>query len=488
MVAIRVKDKEVEFSEAELIVLAKAGMLNVGEKHDTSSATPNAAPLHGPFPGSSTQFGILSQPGVRPGLFNGASQPRGISQVIPAVKSVIQNETIQILTGVTAGSGNNNTSACADAPVAGDLKTMSYTNTFGIVHIGTKIDDVTQIGLRRDRTDVDRDVLNNAMQTNPFLPRVPGIDGAGIAQSRLRAAIYTLGTELGRNMGPVQYVGVAGTESNTYRGIARQWNGLDRWIRTGYQDSVTGLAAPRADSLVYGFNAPITGTGTGAFANGRSIVQAITEMIFSMHDLDAQLGLGDVQRALVMRPDAFLALVDQWSCAYAVAYCSSDAAGQPLTRDAEATRRRRDDMWNGRYLLVNGEAFPVIFDDSIPRDVLANNYYKSDIYLVALSWNGQPMLFAEYFPMDNSEAEEFLTGMGIQEATSTTVNDGLYRVFKRQTKGCIQYDFFARLRLTVLAPFMFGRIDDVFYNSYYRQTDSTPGASFHYDGGSTYRN
>ena len=476
-----------EFAPEVVQQMIDAGILGTGAKHDTSSATPNAAPLHGPFPGAPTQFGILSQSGVRPGIFNGTAQPRGISQIIPAFKSVILNETIQVLTGVTAGSGNNNTSACADAPVAGDLKTMSYTNTYGIVHIGTKIDDVTQIGLRRDRTDVDRDVLNNAMQTNPFLPRVPGIDGEGIAQSRLRAAIYTLGTELGRNMGPVQYVGVAGTENNTYRGIARQWNGLDRWIRSGYVDSVTGLAAPRADSLVYSFNGVITGTGTGAFTSGRTIVQAITELIFSMQDMDSQLGLGEVNRALVMRPDAFLALVDQWACTYAVAYCGDGTAGQPVTRDAEATRRRRDEMWNGRYLLVNGEQFPVIFDDSIPREVLANNNYKSDIYLVALSWNGQPMLFAEYFPMDNSEAEQFLTGMGIQEATSTTVNDGLYRVFKRQTKGCIQYDFFARLRLTVLAPFMFGRIDDLFYNSYYRQTDSTPGASYHLNGGSTYR-
>jgi hypothetical protein len=210
-------------------------------------------------------------------------------------------------------------------------------------------------------------------------------------------------------------------------------------------------------------------------------------MIFSMQDLDGQLGLGDVQRALVMRPDAFLAVVDQWACSYAVAYCSDGTAGQPVTRDAEATRRRRDEMWNGRYLLVNGEQFPVILDDSIARDVLGNNYYKSDIYLVALSWNGQPMLFAEYFPMDNPEAEAFLTGMGVPEATSTTVNDGMYRVFKRQTKGCIQYDFYARVRLAVLAPFMFARLDDIFYNSYWRQTDSTPGQSFYLDGGSTYR-
>lgn len=470
------------YSDADLAVLAKHGLLGVGQKHDASSTTPSAQALHGPFPGNANMYGVFSAPGVRPGMFNATSRVRSIMRHIPMLRSEYLNEIIEIMTGVTEGSGNNNVSACADAPKAGDLKTCQQTYTFGIMHLGTKVDDVTQIGLRKNRADVDRMAYNLAAAENPWLPNVPGIGGDGAFTSRLRSAMYTLGVELERNASRVMYVGSAGTENNTYRGVARQWNGLDNLIKTGYTDAVTGLACARTDSDVVSFNAEIDGTDTFS----RDIVEAVTDLLFGLEDLARSLSLAGVTWALVMRPDLFRRLTEVWACSYATYRCAGTAT-EPVNQDALSIYRTRVEMFNGEYLLVDGRQVPVILDDAIPQDNLGNNHYKSDIYAVALSWAGRPLLFGEYFPMNNSEAEQYLTGAGIPDATTATVNGGLYRVFKRQTKGCLEYDFFGRVRLILDAPFLSGRLDDIRYKSYYKQTAPIPGFSHYLNGGVTHR-
>lgn len=470
-----------EFTDDQVQIMLDQGMLG-GAKHDVSSTTPSAQALHGAFPGNANMYGVFSYPGVRPGMFDATARVRSITNIIPMFRSEYINEIIEIMTGVTAGSGNNATSACADAPKAGNLKTCQQTYTFGIIHLGTKVDDITQIGLRRNRADVDRMRYNQAMVDNPWLPNVPGIGGDGAFTSRLRSAMYTLGVELERNVSPVMYVGAAGTESNTYRGVARQWAGLDNLIKTGYTDAVTGLACPRADSDVVSWNAEIDGTDTFS----RDIVEAFTDTYFSARDRASQVGLNDVQWAFIMRPDLFRRLTEVWACSYATYRCSGTTT-EPVNLDARSIYDTRISMFNGEYLLIDGQQVRVILDDSIARDTLGNNHYKSDVYMVALSWAGRPLLFGEYFPLNNAEAEEYLTGAGIPEATTATVNNGLYRVFKRQTKACIEYDFFSRLRLILDAPFLSSRIDDIRYKSYYKQQDALPGMSFHYNGGVSYR-
>lgn len=471
-----------EYNETEIETLAKAGVLNIGEKHDTSSTTPSAQALHGPFPGNANQYGVFTSPGVRPGMFSANARVESIGKYIPMARSEYLNEIIEIMTGVTAGSGTNSTSACGTAPKAGDLKTCQQTYTFGIIHIGTRVDDITQIGLKKNRADVPREFYNMAMLDNPWLPNVPGIDGLTTSTSRLRAAMYTLGVEMERNISPVHFVGTAGTENNTYRGVARQWNGLDNLIKTGYTDAVTGLACPRADSVVTSFNAAISGTD----ALGRDIVEATTDTLFSVQELARKLSLSGTSWALVMRPDLFRALTEKWACSYATYRCSGSAT-ETVNLDGLSIYNTRVDMFNNRYLLVEGERVPVILDDSITRETLGNNHYKSDVYGVALSWAGRPLLFAEHFPMDNGEAEEFASAFGLSGDETTTVNNGLFRVFKRVTKGCYEYDFFARVRLILDAPFLSFRVDDLQYNSYYNQVDPIPGTSYYANGGVSYR-
>lgn len=473
---------EKEYNEAELAVLAKAGVLQIGEKHDTSSTTPTAQALHGPFPGNNNQYGVFSSAGVHPGMWNATARVQSIGRYIPMFRSEFYNEIIEISTGVTAGSGNNSTNACAVGPKAGDLKTMQQVYTFGVIHMSTRIDDITQVGMRKNRSDVDRQFYNQASVDNPWLPQVPGIDGLSNTASRLRASLYTLGVELERNVSPVHFVGVAGTEDNSYRGVARQWAGLDGLIKTGYTDAVTGLAAPRADSVVTNFNALVSGTDSFS----RDIIEAVSDTYWSVVALAEALRIAGVQWALVMRPDLFKALTEVWACSYLTYRCSGTTT-EPVNQDAMAIYNARVSMFNEQYLLIEGQRIPVILDNSIPRVTAGNNLYISDIYGVALSAGGQPLLYGEYFPMDNAQAEEFATFAGMADAETSTVNNGMYRVFKRVTGGCYEFDFFARARLILDAPFLSFRVDDVRYNSYYKQVDPIPGTSFYTNGGVTYR-
>lgn len=478
---IQIGDKE--YSPDELVVLAKAGVLNVGQKHDTSSTTPSAAPLHGPFPGNANQFGVFSTPGGNPNIWNATPRVRSFASAIPMYPTTIQQELIDIATGVTVGSGSNQTSACVVGPKPGALKAGRITATFGIVHESTKIFDVTQAGMRRNRADVDRNFYNSARIQNNWLPDVPGIDGQGTISSVLRAELLALGIDLERNISQVHFLGVAGAENDTYRGIARQWNGLDQLIKTGYADSVSTLVMPAADSTVVSFNADADG-GTDSFS--RTLVAALIDTYYAQVDYLNLIGVIPVF-ALVMRPDMFRAIAQVWSCAYATTRCLSSSAGVPVLRDATAIRAEYEQMLAGQYLPMEGTNVPVLLDDSIARDTVGSGHFKSDLYGVALSGNGIPVVYGEYFDMNNPEAMEVVNSAGMaNDGSTTTINNGLYRVFKRVTGGCIEYDFYARPRLITTAPFMHFRIDDIRYKSAYNQRDAVPGMSYYANGGRSY--
>jgi len=480
-VSQRIKIGGKEYTLEQIQALEDAGVLNVGAKHDTSSTTPSAQALNGPFPGDNTKFGVFSGSGVRPGSFSTLSRVDSVLRYIPFLRSVNYNELIEIMTGVTDGSGNNATGSCATAPKAGDFKVMRQSSNFGIIHEGTKVDDITQAGMRRDYADIDRELYNLSANDMPLLPQVPGIDGSNVASSRLRSSMFTLGIDIERNASRVVWSGSAGTEDNTYRGVARQWAGLENLVKTGYTDSVTGIVAPAADSVVRSYNALITGTDSAS----RSFVAGLTDLVYSLVARAEDLQMPGVQWALVMRRDLFREAAKQIA-ADMPTYTSAGTTSSPMMRDAAAVQMNFVDMFNNGYLVIDGQQIRVILDNSIPRETLANNRYKSDIYMLPISGLGRPLLYAQYFDMGNPVAEELSTAFGI-EGESRVINNGLYRVFKRVTKGCIEFDVFARLRLILEAPFLAGRLDDVWYDSYIQSRDAIPGMSFYANGGATMR-
>lgn len=481
--AIRIGEKE--FSPEAVQDMIDAGILS-GAKHDVSSATPTFSPAVGPFPGNNAQYGPFGVTGnvPRPGLWNATARARTFASLIPLFKSLNQNEIIDVATGVTAGSGNNVTGACAVGPKPGQLKGARVVSTFGIFHESTPIFDLTQTGMVRNYGDQqgEREFFNSVARTNPWLPQVPGIDGENAYASALRTAMGTFGVDAERNIGQVNIVGVSGTEDNAYRGVARQWNGLDRLVRTGWTD-VDGYATPALDAAVVNFGANIDG-GTDSSGAARTIVGALVDTFFGQYDfLSMKLGISP-DFALVMRPDLFRALTQVWSCLFQTTRCTTSQNGA-VQLNAAAVYDEMLAMQRGLYLPMEGTDVPVVLDDTIPRATLGNNYYKSKIYGLMLRGNGRPTVYGQYFDMANAQAEELAQFAG--GADTTTVNDGMYRVARYQTGNCLEFDFYGRIRLITDAPFAHFSLDNLFYRSAYDQRDPIPGQSHHKNGGTTYR-
>ncbi len=266
------------FTPDEVAVLAKADMLQLGQKHDPASTTLTAAPLNGPFHGNANQFGIFSVGNARPQRFAHVPRMGHVGALLPLMKTDLVNERFEILTGVTAAAGTNATNFCGNPPETPQLKTCAQTATFGELHFKTKLGDVTQTGQRRNRTDLPGELYNQAAVDNPLLPQVPGVDAIGPSMSLLRQEFYEAGVGAERAIAAVDYRGTAGTQNSTYWGVQKQWNGFDQLIKTGYADADNGLVCPAADSVVSAYNAEIDGTDT----NGSDFVEAAHDVYYAL--------------------------------------------------------------------------------------------------------------------------------------------------------------------------------------------------------------
>lgn len=477
---IKIADKE--FTEAEIETLAKAGLLQLGQKNDPASATLTGQALQGPFQGSSTQFGVFSYPGVRPERFSALPRPDSWWSVIPIERSQYTNEIIEIVTGQTDGSGNNASGFCGDPPVYGGLKTCQQTYTFGDFYAKTTLNAGALTGQLRNRADVPANILNTAPNSrNPFIPDI--MYRLDDTRSVLQGELFKFGVGMERATELVGIQGVAGTASNTYRGWFTQFAGIDRQIKTGYTDAVSGYACQAADSAVVAYNAAIDGTNSDG--SGRTFVETVTETYRAMKKRAEQAGMGGTQWVILMRSEQFQRATDVWACQYAINRCSSSNAGVPVNRDGMAVQSLRLEMMRGQYLWIDGEQVPVVFSEGIPNPATANNTYNADIYIVPVNWMGRPLIRAEYFPMDNQYTQEWMNAFGIQ--TVSTLNNGMFLVGYRSTGLCLEWHFQARMRLILETPFLAARVDDVQYTYFEPTRESFPGASRYVNGGISYR-
>lgn len=467
--AIEINGKEYSAEEID----ALKGLL-AGTKNDPASTTPTANVLHGTNQaGLGNVYGAFSYPGVRPTMWSALPRTSSFLRLASMDVSTYDNEIIEVLTGQTADSGNNAAGFCGNPPMAGNLKVAQQVYTWGDYYIKTELNALAQTGSLRNRADQTRRILNAGTPDNPFIPDLAM--RLTDTQSALQHEFFKLGVSMERNTELVAVRGVAGTKNNTYPGWFTQFAGLDTQIATGKTDFVTGVAAPALDSAVISFNANISGNG----ANGLDVVENLTALVRGLQDRAAGVGV-NANYAIVMRRDAFFAVADVWACVYATYMCDGSATSNN-NRDGLVIQNMRNDMLNGRYLLVSGQQIPVVFSEGILQEVTANNTYKSDVYVVAYEADGIPLLTLQYFDMGNSYINEFANNFGLDDVA--VMNNGLFLVGKRSTGLCIEYHIQARARLILDAPFLSGRLDDVIYTSIDPLRSSLPGTSNYYNGG-----
>ena len=475
---LRIGDKE--FSDSDLQVLAKHGLLNIGQKNDPASTTLTGPALHGPWQGNSSMYGLWSSPGVRPGRFSAMVRPDSFLGMIPFEKSNFTNEILEIQTGVTAATAANATGFCGNPPVFGNLKTCQQTFTWGDFYAKTNLNAGALIGQQRSRADVPGNIINAAPeQRNRFIPDIMYRLDDGLSQ--LQHELYIMGVGMERSTELVAVQGVAGTQNNTYTGWFTQFKGLDGQIKTGYAD-VSGYLCPAADSTVVAFNANIT--GSSADGSSRTFTATLIETYRAKKSLARKVGMPTTVFVILMREEQFHRAADVIACGSDIYQCAGTQYAE-VNRDGARVQDARLAMMNGQYLMIDGVQVPVVFSEGIPNPATGSNVYSADIAIVPISWEGLPLLRMEYYPMDNTYTTEYMNAFGLQ--TAGTLNDGLFLVGKRDTGLCVEFHFQARMRLILETPFLAARIDDVQYSFYEPIREAIPGTSRYLNGGVSYR-
>lgn len=482
-----IKIDGVDYTENEIKALSKAGVLNIGRKeitfkNDPASLSLSGTPtLQGPFPGSSTQFGIFSAPGVRPQCYSAMARPRTLARLLTPERTDYYQEIIEIMTGATAGSGANATGFCGNPPQPGQLKTCQQTYLFGQYYIKTTLNSIPEIGQLRNRADIPGEILNAGPTANPLIPT--DFYRLTDTRSQLSYNLFMVGVELERGLEKVSIVGnQALASTSTQLGFIKEFNGLDSLIKTGTVDAVSLQPCKAADSDVINFNTSIGGTDS----KGRTITTAVSDLYYALQDRSVQVGMENIEYAWVMRKELFRVLTDTYANTYATTRFTLGSAANPLMQDATATNNLRLQMLQGQFLMVEGMEIPVVFSDGVTLVPQGGNTFMSDMYLVPLSWMGRRLLRLEYFPMDNQYQDEFANYTGGD--LYRVINNGMFRVGKRSTGQCDEYHFAAQMRMILEAPFLAGRIDNVIFNYYADTRDPYPGSTYFYvNGGPTYR-
>lgn len=451
-----------------------------------ATSTPNANVLHGLNP--SGTLGLFGSPGVDPRMYATIVRANGSwSSALPVLPSQFLQERREIITGINAATGTNPANFCGDGMKPGDMKICRQDYEFGDLLADTQNVDLINTGAYWNRADQNRDIIPPQVQNAPFMPDV--LSGADVNSITYKQFLQ-LGTNLSRSSETVLVQGnklapANGAGSQPF--YIHQPDGIDRMIKTGYVDVVSGVACSAVDSRVRNFGSiPIT-----ASAAEGTIVDYVTDLYTGIEMDLGDNGMGysidSSSWAILMHPRAWRPLTRQWPCAYQTTGCNIVANdGHRLNISAETQRQMQDDMYLGKYLMIDGIRIPVLFSWGVPAAVVAPDTYNSSLYMVPMRLNGAAVTFIEYFDVGNAYQNEFA---GLVGTTDTRViNGGMFRLGRQDQPFCITYKVAGKWRLRFDAPFAAGRIDNVQFADRTRMRSPMPGESYYADGGQTARN
>lgn len=450
------------------------------------SSIPTATYGHGQqTPGGTS--GLFSFPGLEPDIINAMVMPNtGLLDILPSRTSNRDRLILSIMTGVTAGSGSEPVGVCDDPPISGLMKLCSRMLLWGRFSRETPVFELDRFGRYRDRSDFnDLQLIGDPVSSSSssLLPSMPGAASPGRAlQSELAKAFFEFAVSWARDFAPLIYTG--NPSNNTYQQGYKEPYGLDYQINTGYRDLETGTACRAADSIVVNANSREVNT------NASWYVAQITSIVRQIFSNAARMRLDPLRLVIVMREELFYVLTEAWPCAYFTYRCGGEfSSSQTQVIDAGDTIALRDNMRNGKFLLVDGRQVEVVFDDTIPETSLPGSSFRETVYFLPLRYKGnRPGVYLEYMNYDApgaamEAAREF--GVG---ANYYTTNGGRYLWHaKPPTNFCIQSLAKTEWRVVLEVPHLAARLDNVKYTPAAHLRDWDPDGSFYVDGGHTTR-
>lgn len=425
----------------------------LGTKNDVTQPTFMQTPhgFDGNFPATGS---ILSSPGrdprmisAVPAVLNGMA-----ARLYSGVNRILKAE-YDIITGIGAAEGTNPDGFCGTPMTAGLMSVGTTRNSFGEFFLSSGKIVLNKAGGRVDTADIDRTLVNNIAAQSPLLPDIltqPGIN------SFVGMMIYRFGLTALRQMERVLYTGnVTLTGTNAANGFIKEFDGFDRLIKTGYIDAESLNPMPAADSIVEDF------ASASALDPASGIVELMANIEYRIRTLADESGLTPVEIELGMRPDLFQALTEVWPSSYlTTSNVVNASAGARFVVTGTESATMRDEMRQGRYLMINGMQIPVRTSTAIPQ-ATAGDGFTSTIYYIPVSVMGERMTYLEGFDQANSEIEQFVGLMAQNDYT--TSNNGFWAMTKNQTAMCFELLFAAQPRLIMRTPQLAARIENVQY-------------------------
>ena len=431
------------------------------------AGTTAGAQLHGPG-------GLLGTYGLNKQIVNAAIMPRGLSGRLPVRPSIDTNEIFAIFTGQLASTGTEPSAACAEWPLVGQFKVCKQQHPFGQQGRESQVLNIKYAGQVINRGEFTDNVLFGSPNMGDNVTPGP-VDWSRVLQTEYEKKLGELYAGYFRDYARYIYTGNPQTTAGSMGWM--QYRGLDLLVATGKRDAISGVLCPAADSIVFDFN------GTNATTSGSTVYDRIANIVTNLERLAEQLNF-EVKWALTMRYGAFWALTNIWPCVYATAGCISPNTIVHTQSMQEATQMR-DEMRNGRYLLIEGKRYEVVIDDTITETPAAGGVvgtYQSNVYFLPLTANGEPTLFWEYFSF-NEQAIAAAAQMAPSGYFTTLQNGRFLQVRQSPTHTCVQVEVIERPRLILLTPFLAAKFTNLRYNITVHERDAFPDETYFVNGG-----
>jgi len=432
---------------------------------------------------------LFNQYGIEPGVMQTIIMPLGLERTLQEMghvqMSMYLNPIFEILTGQTAGSGDEPDGPCdEDVPIPGDLKVCNQTYPFGEFTMKTKPFRVDNAGQLLNRSEI----LDLRLLNNPFADAaqiVPAGD-TNFFRNTLAKAVVELTTEFSRRYARVPITGNITNASYVDSGVyGSVYNGLDVLVNTGYADAFSHIACPAADPTV------VAGGSLIIQNNAGTVVRRYVENYRAVKYLAEQLMVNDVELAFMMRYQKFLALTEVWPCAYETYRCTTaapNANSVVIDVSASDNQAMRKEMRDGHYLLIDGEKVPVIIDTTMPETNIGGGNFLSDTYLLPLKSKtlGGQLLYMDYFNYRGPFGmQSIISQLGPQDEYRVSPDGRFAIFFMGGTAFCKQVMIRTRKRLILRAPFLAVKIEDEAYAVYIHEREWDPAGSFYVDGGQT---
>lgn len=469
----------------QALQIVKAQEQGVGYKHDLPAGTTMTTNyMHGPT-------GIFGVPGLERDVFSTRVRPTGLLSQLPSKGVNIMYPVVGYLTGFTDEEDAEEKDGVCDKPIeAGQIKSCMQGSMFGRVERMTEAIELNRIGQVTNRAEMfDLRIVNDPLlQSNFAVSSQISREFQDILNREVLARWYTLGASFEMVLSRMIYTG--NVSNNKAGGGYKEFSGLETLVGTGRVDAFTGDACPSLDSYIVNFNYGSVEDDTLA------LFVELVEMVRFLEQLASSTGLAPVDFRFVMRLNAFTQIVDRWPCVYASFRCDlrgiTGADGAAVFVDGLEQRREADAMRTGRYLLIDGQRYPVIIDDSIAEEVnggagdppLSSGQFASDIYFLPfMVRSGIMSTYLEWFDYDsqNGVLQALRDGRLMNEVWSTDSGRFLW-TFDR-TLWCVAWIVKIEPRLRLLTPHLAGRISNVKYQPHRHSRDPFPDMPYHSDGG-----